>query len=158
MAKALASFSLLMLAIGASLGAYVHHPNAYWYYLSETEITVNIEGYHRACYALPSVAWPVYIEDASRNDFLFESYAGSEGYLICVIGPRDDGQFCAAYWQRCEHYRRFQNKKSSQKWSLRDCIYRLPAQLVEGGATDGAADHEVHLYHPRPLFYETLRL
>ena len=114
MAKALASFSLLMLAIGASLGVYVHHPNSFWYYLSETEITVNIEDYHRACYTLPSVAWPVYIEDESRNDFLFESYAGSEGYLICVIGPRDDGQFCAAYWQRCEYYRKFQNETAAR--------------------------------------------
>ena len=113
MASVVVKILLLLLAASSSVAFYVidrtHGDRIY--YFSETDIKVNLETYHKACLQLPWKGVKVTVRNEAEQLFLFESYSGSDSYLIGHFGPLRDGEIETFIYKT--NYSNFENESAA---------------------------------------------
>ena len=114
MALVLVNLVFLLLAAASSFAFYVIDRTTNGdkiYYFSETYIKVNMHSYTEACHQLTSE--PALVMNEAEQFFLFESYSGSDGYLIGHVGPLADGGFSTFYSYKST-YSNFENESAAR--------------------------------------------
>ena len=80
------------------------------YYFSEAGIKVNPDNYVEACRELPWDAEMATVANQAEQLFLFESYTGSDSYLIGHVGPVRE----SAFLPKMTNYSNFENESAAR--------------------------------------------
>ena len=110
--------------VGVAFALYIGTDEHWLTYFSDTEITVSVEEYRRACERI--IGYPVNACHQSEIDRIFASRPDNETYLIGRIGPHADGNFTIFDYDDHEGYTNFENETAARSGDFGIAYFDFP--------------------------------